>query len=114
MVIVQSTTLEQQMNITTDIENLKDNLANSFVGKTFVDKGDFSAMNNFSNEMSENIRKLTVLNSFCDQADDLRISTIKKMQNILIIRQRALALIALHNYQKRLVSFNHQWEAVPI
>ncbi|XP_071715907.1 uncharacterized protein [Rutidosis leptorrhynchoides] len=43
-----------------------------------------------------------------EKADELRIDILKKMLDLLKIRQRSLALLTLHNYQKRLSSFNHQ------
>ncbi|XP_071732008.1 transcription factor TGA2.3-like [Rutidosis leptorrhynchoides] len=65
------TTLQEEMKITTSVQNLEDNLADSFSGKCFVDKGDFSAMNNFSNQISENLGKISVVSSFCDQVNYL-------------------------------------------
>ncbi|XP_071711077.1 transcription factor TGA2.1-like [Rutidosis leptorrhynchoides] len=93
---------------------LTDTLNVSFSGKSFVDKRDFSSMNNFSNQMSENLGKLSVVKNYYDHADELRITILKKMQDILTIRQRSLAWLAHHNYNKRLISTNHQWESIPI
>ncbi|XP_071695262.1 uncharacterized protein [Rutidosis leptorrhynchoides] len=111
---LKDATLEEEMKISTYVHNLQDTLADSFNGKSFVDKGDFSAMNNYSNQMSENLGRMSVVSTYCDQADELRITTLENLQTILTTRQHALAWITLHNYQKRLLSFNHQWQAIPI
>ncbi|XP_071700390.1 transcription factor TGA2.1-like [Rutidosis leptorrhynchoides] len=105
---------KEETNITTNITNLRDTLNNSFSGKSFVDKGDFSAMNGFSNQMSENLGRLSVLKNYYDQADELRIHILQKMLDVLKIRQRSMTLLSIHNYQKQLTSFNHQWDSIPI
>ncbi|XP_071708087.1 transcription factor TGA2.1-like [Rutidosis leptorrhynchoides] len=82
--------MKEETNITNNITNLRDTLINSFSGKSFVDKGDFSAMNGFSNQMSENLGRLSVLKNYYDQADELRIHILQKMVDLIKIRQRSM------------------------
>ncbi|XP_071705089.1 transcription factor TGA2.3-like [Rutidosis leptorrhynchoides] len=82
-------TLKKEADISNIMDRLKNNIGSTFIGKCFVDKGDYAAMSNYRNNMFEQMGKLTVFQDILDQADTLRAFNLKEIQRILMKKQTA-------------------------
>ncbi|XP_071714847.1 uncharacterized protein [Rutidosis leptorrhynchoides] len=106
-------TLQQETQLINKVHTLKHEISETFVGKSFVDKGDTAAMSNYTNNMFEQIGRLSAMENYLSQADTLRATTYKEIQTILTLRQTVMAFYVVHKHVKRLQSWNNLWESRP-
>ncbi|XP_071727190.1 transcription factor TGA2.1-like [Rutidosis leptorrhynchoides] len=71
-------TLKKEADISNIMDRLKNNIGSTFIGKCFVDKGDYAAMSNYRNNVFELMEKLTVFQDILNQADALRAFNLKE------------------------------------
>lgn len=88
------------------MDKLQQILAQSIAGE-LVEAG------NYSNQMATTMEKLEVLESFVNQADNLRQQTMQHMYRILTTRQAARGLLALGDYFHRFRALSLLWSARP-
>ncbi|XP_071694283.1 transcription factor TGA7-like [Rutidosis leptorrhynchoides] len=111
-------TLQRQMYVNNDATHITPLILNhielSFQqSKSFVDKGDNATMSNYKNNLFEQIRRLSAMEDYLSQADNLRAITYKQLQTILTLRQTVLAFYVVHKHVKRLESWNNLWKTRP-
>ncbi|GMJ02327.1 TGACG (TGA) motif-binding protein 10 [Hibiscus trionum] len=70
-------------------------------------------MNNYMGQMAIAINKLSTLEGFVTQADNLRHQTIHRLHQILTTRQAARCLLAIAEYFHRLRALSSLWLARP-
>ncbi|KAH7315570.1 hypothetical protein KP509_21G055300 [Ceratopteris richardii] len=86
-------------------QNLADTLSNGSLGASHVA--------NYMSQMATAMGKLSTLENFVRQADNLRQQTLQQMHRILTTRQAARGLLAMGDYFSRLRALSSLWIARP-
>ncbi|CAN4096658.1 unnamed protein product [Withania somnifera] len=92
--------------LTQGIDKLQQTLAWNILTMT-------SGMGSYSSQMVSSMEKLEALESFVNQADNLRQQTLQQISLILTTRQSARGLLAFGEYLQRLRSLSLLWAAHP-
>jgi transcription factor TGA len=87
-------------------QSLADTVAASLLGSS-------PNVADYMGQMAMALRKLGTVESFVQQADNLRQQTLHQMNAILTTHQSAQALLALGDYCTRLRALSSMWSARP-
>ncbi|XP_010452628.1 PREDICTED: transcription factor TGA2.2-like isoform X5 [Camelina sativa] len=112
---LQQSTQEAEEALSQGLEALNQSLSDSIVSDSLPPA---SAplpphLSNFMSHMSLALNKLSALESFVLQADNLRHQTIHRLNQLLTTRQEARCLLAVAEYFHRLQALSSLWLARP-
>ncbi|XP_071730184.1 transcription factor TGA2.1-like [Rutidosis leptorrhynchoides] len=97
----------EEIALTTKLRNLEATISNSLTGKDFVNKGDEAALSSYQNSISCLVGKLTIMNNFMDEADELRQKTFSMMHKVLNTRQKVMTLFTIHDHLTRITTLSN-------
>ncbi|XP_062202522.1 transcription factor TGAL4-like [Phragmites australis] len=91
------------------LEQLHQSLADTMAGGSMIDDANMS----FMGQMALALGKLSNLEGFVTQADNLRQQTLHQMHRILTVRQAARCFLAIGEYHNRLRALSSLWASRP-
>ncbi|XP_071705359.1 transcription factor TGA2.1-like [Rutidosis leptorrhynchoides] len=111
---LRSYILNEETTLTKNFTSLEDSISHTLIGKEFVNKGDESDISNYANSMSSLVRKLTIIQNFMDQADELRKKALSETKSIVKSKRQVMVLFAIHDHLKILVTLSNMWKNTTI
>ncbi|KQJ89601.1 transcription factor TGAL4 isoform X1 [Brachypodium distachyon] len=97
--------------LTQGLEQLHQSLADTVAGSGSLT--DDTNMGSFLGDMALALGKLSNLENFVIQADNLRLQTLHQMHRILTVRQAARCFLAIGEYHNRLRALSSLWASRP-
>ncbi|KAH0459145.1 hypothetical protein IEQ34_011959 [Dendrobium chrysotoxum] len=107
---LQHSAQETEEALSQGLEALYQSLADTIVSNTFSFT---SNMANYMGQMAIAMNKLSTLEGFVRQADNLRLETLHRLYEILTVRQSAKCLLAISEYFHRLRALSSLWLSRP-
>ncbi|XP_077210800.1 bZIP transcription factor TGA10-like isoform X2 [Tasmannia lanceolata] len=107
---LQQSTQEAEEALSQGLEALYQSLSDTIASDSFSCP---SNMANYMGQMAIAMNKLTTLESFVRQADNLRHQTLHRLDQILTTRQAARCFLAIAEYFHRLRALSSLWLARP-
>ncbi|KAL3534254.1 hypothetical protein ACH5RR_002715 [Cinchona calisaya] len=107
---LQQSTQETEEALSQGLEALNQSLSDTIASDAL---GYPANMGNYMGQMALAMNKLSTLESFVKQADNLRQQTIHRLHQILTTRQAARCFLAITEYFHRLRSLSSLWLARP-
>ncbi|PKU80998.1 bZIP transcription factor TGA10 isoform X1 [Dendrobium catenatum] len=107
---LQHSAQETEEALSQGLEALYQSLADTIVSNNFIFT---SNMANYMGQMAIAMNKLSTLESFVRQADNLRLETLHRLYEILTVRQSAKCLLAISEYFHRLRALSSLWLSRP-
>lgn len=107
---LQQSTQEAEEALSQGLEALNQSLSDTITSDSLSCP---TNMTNYMGQMALAINKLSTLEGFVRQADNLRHQTLHRLQQILTTRQAARCLLAIAEYFHRLRTLSSLWLARP-
>lgn len=107
---LQHSAQETEEALSQGLEALYQSLADTIISNTFSFT---SNMANYMGQMAIAVNKLSSLESFIRQADNLRLETLHRLCEILTARQSAKCFLAISEYFHRLRALSSLWLSRP-
>lgn len=107
---LQQSTQEAEEALSQGLEALSQSLSDIIASDSLSSPPN---MTNYMGQMSMAMSKLSTLEGFVRQADNLRLQTIHRLHQLLTIRQAARCLLAMAEYFHRLRALSSLWLARP-
>ncbi|KAL6905620.1 hypothetical protein ACP4OV_003221 [Aristida adscensionis] len=106
---LQQSSQQAEEALSQGLEQLHQSLADTMAGGSLMDDANMS----FMGQMALALGKLSNLEGFVIQADNLRQQTLHQMHRILTVRQAARCFLAIGEYQNRLRALSSLWASRP-
>ncbi|MCD9640210.1 bZIP transcription factor tga10 [Datura stramonium] len=116
---LQQTTQEAESVLSQGLEALNQSLSDTIIASSDIaflgnnNNNNNENMGNYMGQMSVAINKLSTVEAFLRQADNLRHQTIHRLHQILTTRQAARCFLAIGDYFHRLRALSSLWLARP-
>ncbi|KAL9336270.1 hypothetical protein Peur_070758 [Populus x canadensis] len=107
---LQQSTQENEDALSQGLEALNQSLSNTIASESLICPPN---MANYMGQMTVAMNKLSTLEGFVRQADNLRHQTIHRLHQLLTTRQAARCLLAVAEYFHRLRALSSLWVARP-
>ncbi|RVW30764.1 bZIP transcription factor TGA10 [Vitis vinifera] len=107
---LQQSTQEAEEALSQGLEALNQSLSDTIASDSLSAPPN---MANYMGQMAIAMNKLSTLEGFVRQADNLRHQTIHRLQQVLTTRQAARCLLAMAEYFHRLRALSSLWMARP-
>ncbi|KAL9659278.1 hypothetical protein QQ045_024083 [Rhodiola kirilowii] len=108
---LQNSTQEGEEALSNGLESLSQSLSNTIASDSLHSPP--NDMNNYMGQMALAINKLSTLEGFVRQADNLRQQTIHRLHQILTVRQAARCFLTMAEYFHSLRALSSLWLARP-
>ncbi|CAN6374105.1 unnamed protein product [Urochloa humidicola] len=106
---LQQSSQQAEEALSQGLEQLHQSLADTMAGGSLIDDANMS----FMGQMALALGKLSNLEGFVIQADNLRQQTLHQMHRILTVRQAARCFLAFGEYHNRLRALSSLWASRP-
>ncbi|CAN6380591.1 unnamed protein product [Urochloa humidicola] len=106
---LQQSSQQAEEALSQGLEQLHQSLSNTMAGGSLIDDTNMS----FMGQMALALGKLSNLEGFVIQADNLRQQTLHQMHRILTVRQAARCFLAIGEYHNRLRALSSLWASRP-
>ncbi|PVH33650.1 hypothetical protein PAHAL_8G038800 [Panicum hallii] len=106
---LQQSSQQAEEALSQGLEQLHQSLADTMAGGSLIDDANMSIMG----QMALALGKLSNLEGFVIQADNLRQQTLHQMHRILTVRQAARWFLAIGEYHNRLRALSSLWASRP-
>ncbi|XP_062198199.1 transcription factor TGAL4-like isoform X2 [Phragmites australis] len=106
---LQQSSQQAEEALSQGLEQLHQSLADTMAGGSLIDDANMS----FMGQMALALGKLSNLEGFVIQADNLRQQTLHQMHRILTVRQAARCFLAIGEYHNRLRALSSLWASRP-
>ncbi|TVU26882.1 hypothetical protein EJB05_29453, partial [Eragrostis curvula] len=106
---LQQSSQQAEEALSQGLEQLHQSLATTMAGGSLTEETDMS----FMGQMALALSKLSNLEGFVIQADNLRQQTLHQMHRILTVRQAARCFLAIGEYHNRLRALSSLWASRP-
>jgi transcription factor TGA len=106
---LQQSSQQAEEALSQGLEQLHQSLADIMAGGSLIEDTNTS----FMGQMALALGKLSNLEGFVIQADNLRQQTLHQMHRILTVRQAARYFLAIGEYQNRLRALSSLWASRP-
>ncbi|CAL4982406.1 unnamed protein product [Urochloa decumbens] len=106
---LQQSSQQAEEALSQGLDQLHQSLANTMAGGSLIDDANMS----FMGQMALALGKLSNLEGFVIQADNLRQQTLHQMHRILTVRQAARCFLAIGEYHNRLRALSSLWASRP-
>jgi transcription factor TGA len=106
---LQQSSQQAEEALSQGLEQLHQSLADTMAGGSLIDDANISIMG----QMALALGKLSNLEGFVIQADNLRQQTLHQMHRILTVRQAARWFLAFGEYHNRLRALSSLWASRP-
>ncbi|CAO2140892.1 unnamed protein product [Urochloa humidicola] len=106
---LQQSSQQAEEALSQGLEQLHQSLADTMAGGSLIDDANMS----FMGQMALALGKLSNLEGFVIQADNLRQQTLHQMHRILTVRQAARCFLAIGEYHNRLHALSSLWASRP-
>ncbi|KAJ1264762.1 hypothetical protein BS78_08G026300 [Paspalum vaginatum] len=106
---LQQSSQQAEEALSQGLEQLHQSLADTMAGGSLIDDTNMS----FMGQMALALDKLSNLEGFVIQADNLRQQTLHQMHRILTVRQAARCFLAIGEYHNRLRALSSLWVSRP-
>nr|AGT17454.1 hypothetical protein SHCRBa_258_F08_R_30 [Saccharum hybrid cultivar R570] len=110
---LQQSSQQAEEDLSQGVRALQQSVAETLASGSLYPAGSPGNAADCSGQMAAAVGKLGTLQSFLQEADDLRRQTLEQMQRILTTRQSARALLAISDYLSRLRALSSLWIARP-
>jgi len=107
---LQTNSQHAEDSLSQGLNLLQQSLADTVAGGFHSDNGD---VGNYMGQMAIALGKLSNLENFVRQADNLRQQTLHHMRRILTVRQAARCFMAIGEYHNRLRAVSSLWSSRP-
>lgn len=107
---LQQSTQETEDALTQGLEALHNSLSDTIISDAL---GYPSNMGNYMDQMMVAVNKISTLEAFAHQADNLRQQTLHRLHQILTVHQVARGFLAIADYFHRLRSLSSLWLSRP-
>ncbi|TVU50903.1 hypothetical protein EJB05_02300, partial [Eragrostis curvula] len=106
---LQQSSQQAEDALSQGLEQLHQSLSDTMAGGSVIDDANTS----FMGQMALALSKLSSLEGFVIQADNLRQQTLHQMHRILTVRQAARCFLAIGEYHNRLRALSSLWASRP-
>ncbi|CAD6343997.1 unnamed protein product [Miscanthus lutarioriparius] len=106
---LQQSSQQAEEALSQGLDQLHQSLADTMAGGSLIDDTNMS----FMGQMALALGKLSNLEGFVIQADNLRQQTLHQMHRILTVRQAARCFLAIGEYHNRLRALSSPWVSRP-
>lgn len=106
---LQQSSQQAEEALSQGLEQLHQSLADTMAGGSLIEDANMS----FMGQMALALGKLSNLEGFVIQADNLRQQTLHQMHRILTVRQAARCFLAIGEYHNRLRALSSLWASRP-
>ncbi|OEL21009.1 Transcription factor HBP-1b(c1), partial [Dichanthelium oligosanthes] len=110
---LQRSSQQAEEDLSQGVKALQQSVAETLASGSLCPAGSSGNAADCSGQMAVAIRKLSTLENFLQEADNLRLQTLQQMQRVLTTRQSARALLAISDYFSRLRALSSLWIARP-
>ncbi|BAS94670.1 transcription factor TGAL1-like [Oryza sativa Japonica Group] len=107
----QQSSQQAEETLSQGMEIIQDSLAKTVASQ--LGRAGSSSPSNAADHTAAALGKIGDMESLLQQADDLRMQSLQKMQRVLTTRQSARALLLVSDYFSRLRALNSLWIARP-
>uniref|UniRef100_A0A0E0HG87 DOG1 domain-containing protein n=1 Tax=Oryza nivara TaxID=4536 RepID=A0A0E0HG87_ORYNI len=109
----QQSSQEAEETLSQGMEIIQDSLAKTVASQLGRAGSSSSSPSNAADHTAAALGKIGAMESLLQQADDMRMQSLQKMQRVLTTRQSARALLLISDYFSRLRALNSLWIARP-
>ncbi|CAM8969815.1 unnamed protein product [Rhodiola kirilowii] len=108
---LQTLTQEGEESLSNGLESLTQSLSNTIASDSLTSPT--NDMTNYMSQMAIAVNKLSTLEGFVRQADNLRRQTVHRLHQILTVRQAARCFLLISEYVHSLRALSSLWLARP-